>query len=756
MSKINRLSILIFLFVLTNNLIPAGIPGGYYDAASGKSGTELKAALHGIVKNHTRYPYTGSGTDVWDLLKITDEDPENSANVILLYSGRSHPKSDNSGENLTYTGDRWNREHVWAKSHGFPSESDTAYTDIHHLRPADESVNTDRNNREFDECTTAHTEAIGCYYDTEAWTWEPRDAVKGDVARMMFYMVVRYDPGKHSDDSEYDLELVDSTGNNAENSPLFGKLSTLLTWHNDDPVDNWERTRNDTIYHFQGNRNPFIDHPEYAVSIWGSSNTTVQFSAFGATVTEGAGTYNLTASLSNMSATTATTAQVAITGGSGSAADINNYTTQTVTFPANSSADQTISLTLTDDAVFEGSETITFALQNVSGGNSAASGYPGEFTLTISENDAPPLYISEVSEGNADYTTEFLEIYNSSSATVDLTGYKLVMASASTNTSEYVFDIGSDGEGGDVLVPAGGLWVISRGADRSTFEAAFSSFPSAAKFYDGNTSLFFGTSTARRWRLRGSDGSANADDGTLFDDTGAAAGGDGLRTIQNPIGTFTPSSSANGINSTPGQLDGDQSLAVELYRFSGRSAGGQVLLEWSTASEMDNLGFILYRRDNYSDFQKIADYLTDDRLQGQGSVSRQTDYQFSDRQVRVGQTYYYTLADIDYNGFATSHGPVAVTVQPAAFGLASAWPNPFNPRTNITFNVANRDSYRVAVFDIAGRLVTVLNDGPLEPGQHTIVWDGRTTSGTAAASGCYLLRLESGTMVQTGKLLLTR
>ncbi|MFH1853564.1 MAG: endonuclease [Candidatus Neomarinimicrobiota bacterium] len=756
MLKINRLSILIFLFVLTNNLIPAGIPAGYYDATSGKSGAELKATLHGIIKNHTRYPYTSSGTDVWDLLKITDEDPDNPDNIILLYSGRSHPKADNSGENLTYTGDRWNREHVWAKSHGFPSESDTAYTDIHHLRPADESVNTDRNNREFDEGTNAHTEAIGCYYDTEAWTWEPRDAVKGDVARMMFYMVVRYDPGIHSDDSEYDLELVDSTGNNADNSPLFGKLSTLLTWHNDDPVDDWERTRNDTIYYFQGNRNPFIDHPEYAVSIWGSSNTTVQFSAFGATVSEGAGTCNLTVSLANMSATAATTAQVAITGGSGSAADINNYTTQTITFPANSSADQTVSLVLTDDAVFEGSETITFTLQNVSGGNSAAAGYPYEFTLTISENDAPPLYISEVSEGNNDYTTEFLEIYNSSSATVDLTGYKLVMASASTNVSEYVFDIGSDGDGGDVLVPAGGLWVISRGADRSTFETAFSSFLSAAKFYDGNTSLFFGTSTARRWRLRGNDGSANADDGTLFDDTGAAAGGDGLRTIQNPVGTFTTSSSANGINSTPGILENDQSLAVELYRFSGRSAGNQVLLEWFTASEMDNLGFILYRRDNSSGFLKIADYLTDDRLRGQGSVSRQTDYQFSDRQVLVGQTYYYLLVDIDYSGFATEHGPVTVTVQPAAFGLEPAWPNPFNPRTNISVSVSNRDNYRIAVFDITGRLVTVLHDGQLEAGQHTIVWDGRTNSGADAASGCYLLRLESGAAAQTTKLLLTR
>lgn len=105
-------------------------------------------------------------------------------------------------------------------------------------------------------------EATECFADSDSW--EPRDAVKGDIARMMFYMVVRYEYGA------YDLELVDYTG--TSNTPVFGKLSTLLQWHQQDPVDDWERNRNDIIFNsYQGNRNPFIDHPEFVNYIWGGS-----------------------------------------------------------------------------------------------------------------------------------------------------------------------------------------------------------------------------------------------------------------------------------------------------------------------------------------------------------------------------------------------------------------------------------------------------------------------------------------------------
>ncbi len=226
----------------------------YYSSTQNLWGADLKAALHGIIDNHTELSYSG----VWDALKNTDEDPDNPNNVILLYTGWSYKKSDQN------TGDKygWNREHVWAKSHGDFGTSAPAGTDIHHLRPADVTVNSKRGSLDFDNGGTLYTDDDGpteCRYDGDSW--EPRDEVKGDVARMMYYMVVRYE----GDDTSYDLELVDYTPSTSSKEPLFGKQSTLYQWHQQDPVNNWERRRNDRIdANWQHNRNPFIDYPEFA------------------------------------------------------------------------------------------------------------------------------------------------------------------------------------------------------------------------------------------------------------------------------------------------------------------------------------------------------------------------------------------------------------------------------------------------------------------------------------------------------------
>ncbi len=224
----------------------------YYDATQNKYGADLKSALHNIIKGHTQYGYS----DLWNILSDTDEDPNNSQNVILLYTGWSYRK-DNSGGDP----DEWNREHVWAKSHGDFGTAAPAGTDVHHIRPTDVSVNSKRGNLDFDNGGTEYIDgdgATGCFYDSDSW--DPRDAVKGDVARMMYYMVVRYEG-----EEGYDLELVDYTPSTTTREPLFGKQSTLYQWHWSDSVDAWERRRNERIYtNWQHNRNPFIDHPEFA------------------------------------------------------------------------------------------------------------------------------------------------------------------------------------------------------------------------------------------------------------------------------------------------------------------------------------------------------------------------------------------------------------------------------------------------------------------------------------------------------------
>ena len=224
----------------------------YYSSAMGKTGSSLKTELHLIIDDHTELSYN----DVWDALRVTDEDPSNPNNVILLYSGRSQSKFENGG-NV----DDWNREHVWAKSHGDFGTAMGPGTDIHHLRPTDVTVNSTRGNLDFDNGGSPQSEAPGNYYDSDSW--EPRDSVKGDVARMIFYMAVRYE----GDSGEVDLEVNDLVDNGS--APYIGKVSVLKSWNEMDPVDSFEQNRNNVIYdQYQHNRNPFIDHPEWVEAIW--------------------------------------------------------------------------------------------------------------------------------------------------------------------------------------------------------------------------------------------------------------------------------------------------------------------------------------------------------------------------------------------------------------------------------------------------------------------------------------------------------
>jgi endonuclease I len=225
---------------------PNAAPEGYYDDAEGKTGPELKTALHGIISQADSLTYD----EVKDAIPDTDQDPDNPANVILMYTGRSEP-----------AGGDWNREHTWAKSHGDFGTAVGPGTDLHHLRPTDVQVNSTRGNLDFDNGGDEVEEAPGNFVDGDSF--EPRDEVKGDVARMILYMSVRWE----GDDGKPDLEPNDEVNNGS--APLHGRLSVLMQWSEQDPPDTFEQHRNGVIFdQYQHNRNPFIDHPEWVTSIW--------------------------------------------------------------------------------------------------------------------------------------------------------------------------------------------------------------------------------------------------------------------------------------------------------------------------------------------------------------------------------------------------------------------------------------------------------------------------------------------------------
>ncbi len=244
----------ILLASLMNLTTTSAQPTGYYNGTENKQGEELKAALNDIISNHMEWSYFYSK----EIFKLSDADPNNPNNIIQIYTGKSWDNDDyGSG------GNQLNREHIWAKSHGNFEGIQPMDGDVHNLKPVDASVNTDKSNLDYDNGGNAHPEATGCFFDGDSW--EPRDADKGDVARIILYMDTRY----QGENGEINLTAVDLVDTYPQ--PYHGKLSTLLQWNLQDPPDEFERNRNNVIYSFQHNRNPFIDNPFFAELIWNSA-----------------------------------------------------------------------------------------------------------------------------------------------------------------------------------------------------------------------------------------------------------------------------------------------------------------------------------------------------------------------------------------------------------------------------------------------------------------------------------------------------
>ncbi len=196
-------------------------------------------------------------------------------------------------------------------------------------------------------------------------------------------------------------------------------------------------------------------------------------------------------------------------------------------------------------------------------------------------------------------------------------------------------------------------------------------------------------------------------------------------------------------------VNGDLSLPVEMALFEANPVkdGKAVELQWITASETDNLGFEIMRRQGVgAEWQTIDSYTYNSELIGQGTVSHTTQYTYTDESVKSDNTYQYCIVNVAVNGDKEYSQVVDVTLVSVidTHQLYPAYPNPFNPETTITFDLAQDGNVSLQVYDIQGRLIkTLLNNG-MFAGRHEIKWDGKTSSGINAASGVYLVKLKTG------------
>ncbi|MFS1417587.1 endonuclease [Vibrio splendidus] len=255
--------------------------GEYYKDAEGKVGFALKTALYQIIDNHSSQGYTA----IWTLVSEADLDAyyDTDGSILDMYSEKPSGSdaiqftkvTDQCGQ-YSKEGDCYNREHSFPKS-WFGGKVEPMNSDGHHLFATDGYVNSKRSNWPFGEVSSAtYTSSNGSKLGSAAnslgyagTVFEPIDEFKGDFARAYFYMATRYENeiANWEGNSTSSDAALDGT-----NTTVFEPwlLTMLKRWHSEDPVSQKEIDRNKAVHDFQGNRNPFIDHPEFVSQIWGN------------------------------------------------------------------------------------------------------------------------------------------------------------------------------------------------------------------------------------------------------------------------------------------------------------------------------------------------------------------------------------------------------------------------------------------------------------------------------------------------------
>lgn len=246
--------------------------GTYYDNLNTeKVGAEFRSDLANLITTtHTKQL---TYADLKEVYKTTDVDPNNKNNVIWFYTGDSVPYTGamDTGEYPT------NREHVWPKMGGqaFPEQTE-AGSDAHHVRPLNTGLNNTRSNNHFGEVPQTSGNRVkqsgtyanyGSDSNPDSWCYQatvngvklfyPAEGYRGATARILFYLQVRW-----GDKSNLSFALGNA------GTKVMGNVDVLLKWHLEEPPTDEEIRRNEAVYGIQGNRNPFIDHPEYAEMIY--------------------------------------------------------------------------------------------------------------------------------------------------------------------------------------------------------------------------------------------------------------------------------------------------------------------------------------------------------------------------------------------------------------------------------------------------------------------------------------------------------
>ena len=201
----------------------------------------------------------------------------------------------------------------------------------------------------------------------------------------------------------------------------------------------------------------------------------------------------------------------------------------------------------------------------------------------------------------------------------------------------------------------------------------------------------------------------------------------------------------------------DVNLPVELAFFSAEVESGHVILTWVTKSEIDNMGFNVYRSTSPSE---VFERLNGSIIKGAGTTTDEQTYSYVDTRIRERGTFYYKLEQLDIEGNRVMFAPVEITVSqvaiPSRFFLEQNFPNPFNPLTCIRYGLPEETDVKIQIFNMRGELVRTLVDTRQRAGEYDLSWDTRSDAGIKLPSGLYFYRLDADYYRAVKKMILTR
>lgn len=726
----------------------ADAPAGYYDSVNPFNETTLRQTLHEVIDDHSRIPYTSASTDTWNVLELADQDPNNSGRILDVYKNTSYMKHG-AGNN------DYNREHSWPKSYGFPDDgSDNyPYSDCHQLFLCDSGYNSSRSNKPYGsvggvgtERTTVANDGVGGgsgtypgwsnWYSAGLWeTWWDR---RGDVARAMFYMDVRYEGGSHGLTSVAEPDLIitnnvsliqnSNTGNN-ESVAYMGLLSVLTQWHVDDPVDAKEMARNDIVFSFQGNRNPFIDHPEWVECLYLGSCS--------------GGELTPPAAPTGLSSTPGNTV-VFLNWDDNVEADLDGYSVYRSTIEGGPyslvsgsivNASQFTDTGLTNSVTYYYVVTATDFLANESSESSEISEAP----VFSGEGGGTIVWINEFHyDNNGGDTGEFFEI--AGPAGTDVTGWKILGYNGNGGVVYNAINLNGtipDQENGYGTLSFNMLGMQNGAPDALALinaQGAVIEFIS----YEGVLTAMDGEALGEVSIDVGVAESSATPVGYSLQRVGAGA----------TSGSFSwQSAQAN----SPGLVNLGQSFVSPNQLPTAVANGGYVgevgtVVNFSSAGSLDPDGSIISWQWDFGDGNTSSLENPNHTYASSGNYT-----------VTLTVTDNLMAIDVDVTSadIATPAGVDLPDVVPAAV-IASIYPNPFNPATTIRFANGVAGRVQIEIYSVKGERVRTLLNQERQAGEFSLRWDGTNDAGQLVPSGAYLCRMRNGQVVATQPLLLLK